>query len=336
MENPTDKRKVILSGVTPSGILTMGHLAGALTNWVKLQEQFDCYFMIADLHAITVRQNPADLRKRTLETAAMFIAVGIDPERSTLFIQSHVPEHAQLTWVLNTFTGMGECSRMTQFKDKSQQHSENINVGLFDYPVLMASDILLYQADLVPVGEDQKQHLELTRNLAQRFNHNYSDTFIVPDPYIPKVGARIMSLQTPEKKMSKSDSNQNSILFLTDSDEVIKNKIKRSVTDSGSEIKYSPEDKPGVSNLITLMHLATNQSIKEIEQNFQDKGYGDFKPAVADAVADYLKPIREKYNELMSDKDQLIDILKTGDETARRTASKTLRKVYKKVGFVQF
>lgn len=335
MEMTEDKKPIILSGVTPSGILTMGHLAGALTNWVKLQEQFDCYFMIADLHAITVRQNPAELRKRTLETAAMFIATGIDPEKSVLFIQSHVTEHAQLTWVLNTFTGMGECSRMTQFKDKSQQHSENVNVGLFDYPVLMASDILLYQADLVPVGEDQKQHLELTRNLAQRFNHNYSDTFKVPEPYIPKVGARIMSLQDPDKKMSKSDPNQNSILFLTDSDEVIKNKIKRSVTDSGSEVKFS-DDKPGISNLLTLMHLATGESISDIEQSFIGKGYGEFKPAVADAVANYLKPIRERYNDLINNKEKLIEILSAGDETARRAASKTLRKVFKKVGFVQF
>lgn len=336
MENQKDRKPVILSGVTPSGVLTMGHLAGALTNWVKLQDKFDCYFMIADLHAITVKQNPADLRKRTLETAAMFIATGIDPEKSVLFIQSHVPEHTQLTWVLNTFTGMGECSRMTQFKDKSQQHSENVNVGLFDYPVLMAADILLYQADLVPVGEDQKQHLELTRNLAQRFNHNYSDTFIVPEPFIPEVGAKIMSLQTPEKKMSKSDVNQNSILFLTDSDEEIKNKIKRSVTDSGSEVKYSPIDKPGISNLLTLMHIATKKSIPEIEAQFVGRGYGDFKPAVADAVAEYLKPIREKYNDLISNKEKLIEILQAGDDSARKAAAKTLRKVYKKVGFVQF
>jgi tryptophanyl-tRNA synthetase len=335
MENTEERKPIILSGVTPSGILTMGHLAGALSNWVKLQEQFDCYFMIADLHAITVKQTPADLRRRTLETAAMFIATGIDPEKSVLFIQSHVPEHAQLTWVLNTFTGMGECSRMTQFKDKSQQHSENINVGLFDYPVLMASDILLYQADLVPVGEDQKQHLELTRNLAQRFNHNYSDTFKVPEPYIAKVGSRIMSLQDPEKKMSKSDVNQNSILYLTDTDEVIKNKIKRSVTDSGSDVRFS-EDKPGISNLLTMMHLATGESISSIEENFSGKGYGEFKPAVADAVADYLKPIREKYNDLMSNKNKLIEILTAGDESARKAASHTLRKVYKKVGFVQF
>ncbi len=335
MELQTDQKPVILSGVTPSGILTMGHLAGALSNWVKLQDKFECYFMIADLHAITVRQNPAELRKRTLETAAMFIAAGIDPDKSTLFIQSHVTEHAQLTWVLNTFTGMGECSRMTQFKDKSTQHSENVNVGLFDYPVLMAADILLYQADLVPVGEDQKQHLELTRNLAQRFNHNYSDTFKVPEPYIPEVGARIMSLQDPEKKMSKSDPNQGSILFLTDSDEVIKNKIKRSVTDSGSEIKFA-DNKAGISNLLTLMHLATKRSIKDIESDFAGKGYGDFKMAVAEAMADYLRPIRQRYEELINNKQQLTEILVRGEENARKIAAKTLRKVYKKVGFVQF
>lgn len=335
MDNQTEKKPVILSGVTPSGILTFGHLAGALTNWVNLQDKFECYFMIADLHAITVKQNPSELRNRTLETAAMFIASGIDPEKSTLFIQSHVPEHAQLTWVLNTFTGIGECSRMTQFKEKSRQHNDNVNVGLFTYPVLMASDILLYQADLVPVGEDQKQHLELTRNLAQRFNFNYSDTFKIPEPYIPEVGARIMSLQDPTKKMSKSDVNQNSILFLNDSDEVIKNKIKRSVTDSGSEVKFS-DDKPGISNLLTLMHLATKKSIKDLEKEFEGKGYGEFKPAVADSVADYLKPIREKYFELMNNKQKLVDLLIKGEQTARNTAFKTLRKVYKKVGFVQF
>ncbi|MFP4528422.1 MAG: tryptophan--tRNA ligase, partial [Candidatus Kapaibacterium sp.] len=226
------QKPVILSGITPSGILTIGHLTGALQNWVRMQDTHDCYFMIADLHAITVRQTPAELRRRTLDTAALFIACGIDPEKSVLFIQSHVPAHAQLTWVLTTFTGMGECSKMTQFKDKSQKHSENVNVGLFAYPILMASDILLYQADLVPVGADQKQHLELSRNLAQRFNYHYSDTFIMPEPFIPKIGARIMSLQQPESKMSKSDENEKATIFLSDSDDVVKNKIKRAVTDS--------------------------------------------------------------------------------------------------------
>ncbi len=335
MENIEQRKPIILSGITPSGILTLGHLCGAISNWVKLQNQYDCYFMIADMHAITVRQQPAELRKRTLETAALYIASGIDTNLSKLFIQSHVPEHAQLTWVLNTFTGFGECSRMTQFKDKSQVHTDNVNVGLFDYPVLMAADILLYQADLVPVGEDQKQHLELTRNLATRFNHHYSDTFKVPEPYIAKVGARIMSLQEPTKKMSKSDVNQNSTIFLTDSDETIKNKIKRAVTDSGTGIKFS-DDKPGVSNLIELYHIATNKSIEEIEIEFEGKGYAEFKPTVADAVAEYLKPIRTEYEHLMKDKEHLTKILTQGAESARNVAFKTLRKVYKKVGFVQF
>jgi tryptophanyl-tRNA synthetase len=331
-----EQRKVILSGVTPSGILTIGHLTGALTNWVKLQNEYDCYYMIADLHAITAKQTPSELRKRTLDTAAMFIASGIDPVNSTLFIQSHVPEHSQLTWVLNTFTGMGECSRMTQFKDKSRQHSENINVGLFTYPVLMAADILLYQADLVPVGEDQKQHLELTRNLAVRFNHNYSDTFKVPEPYIPEIGARIMSLQEPEKKMSKSDPIQGSIIFLTDTDDQIVGKIKRAVTDSGSEVIFDEENKPGVANLMTLYHIATGKSMSEIESEFAGKGYGDFKSQVGDSVAEFISPIRNRYNELIANKDELAKILISGGEKARHSALRTLRKVYKKVGFVQF
>ena len=329
-----ENKKVILSGIQPSGRLHIGHLTGAIKNWVALQNDYECYFSIVDLHAITVRQKPADLRKNTLDLAAMFIAAGINPEKSVLFIQSHVPEHTQLAWVLNTFTGMGECSRMTQFKDKSKQHSENINVGLFAYPVLMAADILLYQADLVPVGEDQKQHLELTRNLAQRFNFNYSDTFVVPEPYIPPIGARIMSLQEPTKKMSKSGDDEKGTIFLDDSDEQIKNKIKRAVTDSGNEIKYSKE-KPGIANLMTLYQVATGKTFKEIETEFEGKGYGEFKTAVADAVADYLRPIREKFIEIRKDKDKLNTILKEGADTARRKAHKTLRKVYKKIGFVQ-
>ena len=327
------KKPVILSGVTPSGILTIGHLAGALLNWVKLQNEYECYFMIADLHAITVKQEPASLRQRTLDTAAMFIASGINPEISTLFIQSHIPEHTQLTWVLNTFTGMGECSRMTQYKDKASRHSEN--VGLFNYPVLMASDILLYQADLVPVGEDQKQHLELTRNLAQRFNFNYSETFKVPEPYIPKVGARVMSLQNPTEKMSKSDPNQGATIFLTDTDEQIKNKIKRAVTDSGTDVKYTDE-KPGIKNLMTLYNLATGESFDSIEQKYAGQGYGQFKSDTAEIMADYLRPIRERYIELINDKEQLKNILISGDDKAKRTAFKTLRKVYKKVGFLSF
>ena len=329
-----NEKPIILSGIQPSGDLHIGHLTGAIKNWVDLQDKYRCYYTIVDLHAITVQQNPAELRKRSLDLAAMFIACGIDPEKCILFIQSHVTEHAQLAWVLNCFTGMGECSRMTQFKDKSQKYSENINVGLFAYPVLMAADILLYQADLVPVGEDQKQHLELTRNLAQRFNFNYSDTFKVPEPYIPPVGARIMSLQDPTMKMSKSDENEKGSIFLTDTDEHIKNKIKRAVTDSGSEVKYSP-DKPGINNLMSLYQVATGKNFKQIETEFDGKGYGDFKSAVADAVADYIRPIREKYFTLRKDETLLKQILASGAEQARRQAFKTLRKVYKKLGFVQ-
>jgi tryptophanyl-tRNA synthetase len=335
LQTTEEKKPVILSGITPSGILTMGHLAGAIKNWVAMQNSHQCYYMIADLHAITIKLKASELRKQTLDTAALYIAAGIDPEKSLLFIQSQVPEHAQLTWILETMTGMGECSRMTQFKDKSAQHSDNVNVGLFAYPVLMASDILLYQADLVPVGDDQKQHLELTRNLAQRFNFHYSQTFKIPEPYIAPIGSRIMSLQEPTKKMSKSDPNEKATIFLIDSDEVIKNKIKRSVTDSGSEIKYSAE-KPGISNLMTLYHISTGKSFKEIEKEFSGKGYGEFKPAVADAVAEYVCPIRTRYEELRKNEEELKRILTLGKERARYIAGRTLSKVYKKVGFVNF
>lgn len=329
------EQKIILSGIQPSGILTIGHLAGALKNWVELQDQFRCYYMIADLHSITVRQVPAELRQRTYETAALFLAAGINPEKSILFVQSHVHEHAELAWVLGTFTGFGELSRMTQFKDKSEKHPENINAGLFTYPVLMAADILLYQADLVPVGEDQKQHLELTRNLAQRFNHYYSETFKIPEPYIPKVGSRIMSLQDPTTKMSKSDPNTNASIFLSDSDEVIINKIKRAVTDSDTTIRYDEENKPGISNLMTLYHLATGISFEQIEDDFKGRGYGDFKIAVGNAIAQWIAPLRERYFEILKDKKRLQDILVNGAEQAQKVARKTLEKVYKKVGFVR-
>lgn len=332
----TAKQKVILSGIQPSGILTIGHLAGALKNWVELQNEFKCYYMIADLHSITVRQVPAELRQRTYETAALFIAAGINPETSALFVQSHIHEHAELAWVLSTYTGFGELSRMTQFKDKSEKHPDNINAGLFTYPVLMAADILLYQADLVPVGDDQKQHLELTRNLAQRFNHHYSETFKVPEPYIPKIGSRIMSLQEPTTKMSKSDPNLNSSIFLSDSNDVIINKIKRAVTDSDAIVKYDETNKPGVSNLMTLYHLATGKGFEEIEKEFAGSGYGDFKLAVGKAVAEWIAPLRDRYFEILKDKKRLQDILTSGAEQARKIARKTLDKVYKKVGFVRF
>ena len=328
-------RKTILSGMQPSGELTIGHIAGALRNWVTLQEEYDSLFCVVDQHAITVRQKPADLRKWSLDLAAMYIAAGVDPERSVVFVQSHVPEHIQLAWVLTCMTGMGECSRMTQFKDKSEKNQDNINVGLFTYPILMAADILIYNADLVPVGQDQKQHLELTRNLADRFNHHYSPTFTVPEPYIPKVGGRIMSLQNPSDKMSKSDPNQNASIFLTDTDDQIRNKIKRAVTDSGSDITYDEEKRPGISNLMTLYHIATDKNFSEIEQEFADAtGYAPFKEAVGEAVAAYIRPIREKFLEVRADKDGLNEILKQGAEQARGRARKTLRKVYKKTGFV--
>ncbi len=327
------KRKVILSGMQPSGGLHIGHLTGALRNWVELQNEFECYYTIVDLHAITVRQQPAKLRQWTFDLAATFIAAGVDPERSHIFVQSHIPEHTQLAWVLNCFTGMGECSRMTQFKDKSQKYPENVNVGLFAYPILMAADILLYQADLVPVGADQKQHLELTRNLAERFNNIYSQTFKVPEPYIPKIGAKIMNLQNPFKKMSKTDEAQNGVLYLTDTKEQIINKIKRAVTDSGNEIKWS-ESKPGISNLITLYHIATNKSIETIEDEFAGRGYGEFKKAVGEALVEFLEPFRTRYNEIRPNEPYLLDVLRKGAEQARRVANKTLQKVYKKIGFV--
>jgi tryptophanyl-tRNA synthetase len=329
-----EKRKVILSGIQPTGNLHMGNYAGAIINWVAMQEEYECYFTIVDQHSITIRQKPADLRKNTYDMAAMLLACGITHEKSVLFVQSHVPAHSQLAWVLYCNTQIGELNRMTQFKDKSKKHPENINAGLFTYPALQAADILLYQADMVPVGEDQKQHLELTRDIADRFNSYYSPTFTVPDPYIPKLGARIMSLQDPTKKMSKSDDNEKATLFLTDPDNIIKNKIKRAVTDSGSEVKYSFE-KPGIANLMSLYCIAKNMIIPDIEVEFAGTGYGDFKVAVADAVAEYLAPIRERYEKIRSDKKYLDEVLKAGAESANRTASKTLRKVYKKVGFIQ-
>jgi tryptophanyl-tRNA synthetase len=329
------KKPIILSGITPSNKLMIGHYIGAIRNWVALQNEYECFFMVADLHAITIRQNPPDLRRHTLDIAAGYMACGIDPDQCVFFVQSHVPEHTQLAWALNCFTGMGEASRMTQFKDKSQSNSENSNVGLFSYPVLMAADILIYQADLVPVGDDQKQHLELTRNLAERFNFHYSPTFTVPEPFIPPTGARIMSLQDPTKKMSKSDANERSTLFLDDSDDAIRSKIKRAVTDSGSDIRFDEQNRPGVSNLMTLYHTATGKTFAEIEQEFTGLGYGEFKEAVGEAMVEMMRPIRERFTELRSDTTMLHTLLAKGAETARSRARKTLRKVYKKIGFVE-
>lgn len=329
------KKPVILSGITPSNKLMIGHYIGAIRNWVALQHEYECFFMVADLHAITVRQNPAELRRHTLDIAAGYIACGIDPEKCVLFIQSHVPEHTQLSWALTCFTGMGEASKMTQYKDKSQKSSESNNVGIFAYPILMAADILVYQADLVPVGDDQKQHLELTRNLAERFNFHYSPTFTVPEPFIPPTGARIMSLQDPTKKMSKSDENEKATLFLDDSDDAIRSKIKRAVTDSISIFGYDPEYRPGISNLMTLYHVATGMTYDDMVLEFAGKGYGHFKDALAEEVVKMMRPIRERFLELRSNPTMLHDLLAKGAETARARARKTVRKVYKKIGFVE-
>ncbi len=331
-----EKKKVVYSGIQPSGMLTLGNYVGAVRNWEKMQEEFDCIYCVANMHAITVRQETAVFRRRTLETYALLMACGIDPEKSILYVQSHVPEHAQLSWALNCYTYMGELSRMTQFKDKSEKHPDNINAGLFDYPVLMAADILLYQADLVPVGGDQKQHLEITRDIAERFNNLYGDVFVVPDGYIPPVGARIMSLQEPERKMSKSDENENGYIALLDPPDVITRKIKRAITDSDTEnaIRVAPE-KPGVSNLIGIYSVLTNKTTKQVEEEFAGKGYGAFKPAVAEAVVETLKPIQDRYQTYLSDKAQLEACMKDGAEKAEAIARKTLRKVYKKIGFYQ-
>ena len=326
--------KIILSGMQPSGDLMIGHLTGALNQWKSMQEEYNCYFMIADLHTLTVRQEAKVLREKTLDTIAMYIAGGINPELSTLFVQSHNPFHSQLQWILNCFTGFGECSKMTQFKDKSQVHNENVNVGLFTYPVLQAADILLYQADLVPVGEDQRQHLELTRNIAQRFNHYYSETFKVPEAYIPNVGAKILALQDPTKKMSKSDENQKNTIFLTDTNEQITNKIKRAVTDSGSEIKIA-DNKPGITNLLTLYSIATNNKpLKEVEELFMNSSYGELKSAVAEKIVEYISPIRNKFFDLKKNKDYLMQLVTDGAEKSSNIALKTLRKVQKKVGLL--
>lgn len=329
-------KKRILSGIQPSGALTLGNYVGALRNWVELQQtdEYECFYMLADQHTITVRQEAKVLRKNSMDLLALFIAAGLDPEKNPIFFQSHVPAHAQLGWVLNCNTYMGELSRMTQFKDKSRKHEDNINAGLFTYPVLMAADILLYQADLVPVGQDQKQHLELARDLAQRFNNAYSETFKVPEPYIPKVGARVMSLQNPNQKMSKSDSNENGYILLLDSADAIMRKIKRAVTDSGSEVRRG-EGKEGIENLMSIYSAVTGKTMEEIEAEFDGKGYGVFKPAVAEAVIAELAPIQEKYEYLMKNKDYLETVYRNGAQIANHVAGKTVSKVYRKVGFVQ-
>lgn len=328
-----EQKKTIFSGMQPSGCITLGNYLGAMSNWVNLQQQYNCLYCIVDLHAITVRQEPAILRKASRDLLIQYIAAGIDPHKNILYIQSHVPQHAELAWILGCFTYMGELNRMTQFKEKSAKHSENINAGLFTYPVLMAADILLYQADLVPVGEDQKQHLEITRDIAVRINGIYNNLFTVPEGYILKTGGRVMALQEPDKKMSKSDENKNNTVALLDEPDVIINKFKRAVTDSGHEIRYS-QDKPGISNLLDIYSAVTGKSIAESEKEFENKGYGDFKLAVGEAVVDRLKPIQAKYKELSEDRQYIDSIIKENAERAEAIAYKTLRKVQKKIGFL--
>ena len=333
-ENNTEAaKKKVLSCIQPSGMLTLGNYLGALKNWVAMQEEFDCTYAVADLHAITVRQEPAKLRSQIYSTYALLLALGIDPEKHTVFIQSHVPEHSALSWLLSCNTQFGEMARMTQFKDKSAKHHENVNVGLFSYPVLMAADILLYKPDLVPVGHDQKQHLEIARDIAIRFNNKYGDVFTVPEPYIPKIGARVMSLQDPTKKMSKSDDNLNAWVAILDDRDTIIRKFKRAVTDSEAVVRMADE-KPGISNLITIYSAVTGKTTQEVEKEFDGKGYGDFKLAVGEAVADTLNPIKERYDEIIKDKKALEQLYKEGANKAERVARKTYFKAMKKVGFV--
>lgn len=327
-------KKIVFSGVQPSGVLTIGNYIGAIRNWVELQDEYNCYYCVVDQHAITVPQVPKDLRRNTLDVLALLLAAGIDPEKSALFIQSHVSAHSELSWVLNTMTYMGQLNRMTQFKEKSRRSEENLNAGLFTYPVLMASDILLYNTDLVPVGEDQKQHLELARDLAERFNNRYSDTFKVPDPLIKEFGARIMSLQDPESKMSKSDKDQNGYILLLDDADTIRRKIKRAVTDSTGVVSYNDEQL-GLKNLLNIYSAFTLESIDEIVERYEGVGYGKFKEELAEVVVQGLAPIHEKYNYLMKNKDYLESVYKSGAEKAEYQAMKMLRKVYRKIGFVQ-
>ena len=327
------EKKKVLSCIQPSGMLTLGNYLGALKNWVNMQEEFDCTFAVADLHAITVRQEPAKLRQQIYSTFALLLALGLDPQKSTLFIQSQVPEHSALSWVLSCNTQFGEMARMTQFKDKSAKHSDNINVGLFSYPVLMAADILLYKPNFVPVGADQKQHLEIARDIAERFNSIYGDVFTVPEAYIPKAGARVMSLQNPDKKMSKSDDNANSWVAILDDRDTIIRKFKRAVTDSGSGI-YMSEDKKGISNLITIYGAITGKTTQEVEKEFEGKGYGDFKLAVGEAVADELAPIKANFDKIIADKSELERLFKDGAQRAEKVARKTSFKAMKTVGFV--
>ena len=330
------QKKRVFSGIQPTGAFTLGNYLGAVRNWPLLQDEYDCIYCVVDQHAITVRQTPADLRKKTYEAAAMLLASGIDPQKSLVFVQSHVPQHSQLSWVLSCNAQFGELSHMTQFKDKSAKHADNINTGLFTYPVLMAADILLYGTHYVPVGADQKQHVELARDIAQRFNNAYSETFVLPEPMIPKVGARIMSLQEPTKKMSKSDSNEKSFVLMTDSADVIMKKFRSAVTDSDGIVRYDVENKPGISNLMGIYSVMTGKTMADIEKEFDGQGYGTFKTAVAESVITTLKPVQDEYNRILADKAYLETTLKDGAQKAQYVANKLVNKVYRKVGFAQF
>ena len=327
-----DGKKVLFSGMQSTGNLTLGNYLGALKNWVSLSDEYECFYSVVDLHSITVRQDPAELRKRARALLTLYIAAGLDPEKNCIYYQSHVSAHAELSWILNCFTYMGELNRMTQFKDKAAKHADNINAGLFTYPVLMAADILLYQADVVPVGKDQLQHLEITRDIAQRFNGIYGDVFTVPEPYIGKAGAKIMSLQDPSKKMSKSDENTNASIYLMDDPDTIIRKFKRAVTDSEGQIVYR-EEQPGIRNLIDIYSACTGKTPEQVEAEFAGKGYGEFKMAVGEAVVDVLNPWQDRFHDLSQNKDYIDSVIKNNAEKASYYANKTLRKVQKKVGF---
>ncbi len=329
-----EDKKILYSGMQATGNLTLGNYLGALKNWISLNEKYECFWGVMDLHSLTVRQDPADFRKKARNLMILYIAAGLDPKTNCIYFQSHVSAHAELSWLLGCFTYMGELSRMTQFKEKSAKHADNINAGLFTYPVLMAADILLYQTDFVPVGKDQKQHLEITRDIAERFNSIYGDVFTIPEPYIGKAGAKIMSLQDPSKKMSKSDENINGSIYLMDDPDTIVRKCKRAVTDSGSEVRYS-EQKPGISNLLEIYSGCLGKSMEEAEKDFAGKGYGDFKMGVAEAVISVLKPLQEEYNRLQKEKDYIDSLIKENDEKAAYFANKTLRKVKKKLGLTE-
>ena len=330
----SDKKR-IFSGVQPSGNLTLGNYLGALRNFSLLQDDYECIYCVVDMHSITVRQDPAALHERSYSVLALYLACGLDPDKNILFLQSQVSGHAELGWVLNCFTYMGELNRMTQFKDKSKKHADNINGGLYTYPVLMAADILLYKADLVPIGQDQKQHLELSRNVAERFNKIYGATFVVPEPFIPKTGAKIMSLQEPDKKMSKSDDNANNFILITEDEASIIKKFKKAVTDSGSEILYDEVNKPGISNLMKIYASIKSKTVEEVQQEFANSRYGDFKIAVGTAVAETLAPIKKRYEELMDDKGYLDSIFKKNAQRARELSEPTIDEVYRKIGFLR-